>query len=65
MVTGAFLWGMGDGVAQMVPRVSPGNETDDSDETYDFIRTGRAVLFGFALHAPTSHLHFNFLEVSF
>jgi hypothetical protein len=30
--------------------------------TYDWPRTGRAALFGFALHAPTSHVHFNFLE---
>jgi hypothetical protein len=29
---------------------------------YDWPRTGRAALFGFALHAPTSHVHFNFLE---
>ena len=29
---------------------------------YDWARTGRAALFGFAMHAPLSHLHFNFLE---
>lgn len=29
---------------------------------YDLPRTARAVAFGFALHAPLSHLHFNFLE---
>jgi len=31
-------------------------------EQYDYARTGRAAFFGFALHAPTSHVHYNFLE---
>ena len=52
MVTGSFLWGLGDAVAQFS---SGANE-------YDFPRTGRAVFFGFAIHAPSSHVHFNFLE---
>lgn len=59
MVTGCFLWGLGDGVAQVVPAAS--SNTYSSLE-YDWERTGRACLFGFALHAPTSHVHFNFLE---
>jgi protein Mpv17 len=29
---------------------------------YDYMRTARAGFFGCAIHAPTSHLHFNFLE---
>jgi protein Mpv17 len=29
---------------------------------YDYPRTARAVVFGFAIHAPLSHVHFNFLE---
>jgi len=45
---------------------------DDDDEheankkkngfSYDAPRTARAVVFGSFLHAPLSHLHFNFLE---
>jgi hypothetical protein len=60
MITGSILWGVGDAVAQIVPQVSPSNE--EKKESVDFPRTGRAVFFGFALHAPTSHVHFNFLE---
>lgn len=76
MVSGAFLWGLGDVVAQVVPVLAFGDTTNDkSNETdvvattkspllvdYDFARTARAVFFGFAIHAPCSHLHFNFLE---
>jgi len=67
MATGSFLWGVGDAVAQVVPKIVPGNNTDsiadsESNFSYDYNRTGRAVLFGFAIHAPLSHLHFNFLE---
>lgn len=71
MVTGAILWGTGDAVAQIVPQVAFGDDKDGgvSDDkitengiTYDWIRTGRAVTFGFVFHAPTSHVHFNFLE---
>jgi protein Mpv17 len=29
---------------------------------YDWMRTGRAVFFGFVIHAPLSHGHYNFLE---
>ncbi len=63
MVTGAFLWGIGDGVAQAVPRLSPSTKIEEL-EPYDWIRTGRAVIFGFAIHAPLAHFHYNFLEVS-
>lgn len=104
MVTGGFLWGFGDAVAQLMPAVaveaedwsgenntkstanssSQNNADEDqqegpiqlspaappaaqpsltvSKEKYDWPRTMRAVVFGFAIHAPTSHLHFNFLE---
>ena len=58
MVTGAFLWGIGDAVAQFVPNWVAGKPMPD----YDWPRTGRAAFFGFAIHAPLSHLHFNFLE---
>ena len=57
MVTGSFLWGLGDAVGQVVPAVSSSTEIE-----YDFARTGRAAFFGFAIHAPTSHLHYNLLE---
>jgi hypothetical protein len=57
MITGTFLWGIGDAVAQIVP-----NMQTDKPLDYDYIRTFRAAFFGFAVHAPTSHLHFNFLE---
>lgn len=68
MCTGSILWGIGDAVAQIVPHVSASNETSASSSTplpqleYDWPRTGRAVFFGFVIHAPTSHVHFNFLE---
>ena len=58
MVTGCILWSTGDAVAQVVPHWAAGTEVPK----YDLERTGRAALFGFALHAPLSHLHFNFLE---
>lgn len=77
-ITGSILWGVGDVVAQVVPTFfgdDAGNRDDkneeESNETaviekrefhYDVPRTARAVIFGFALHAPLSHLHFNFLE---
>jgi len=64
-ITGSILWGLGDGVAQTVPTFF--QDADDNKPTadsfqYDFPRTARAVFFGFAIHAPLSHLHFNFLE---
>jgi len=33
-----------------------------TDFEYDYPRTARAMFFGFAIHAPLSHMHFNFLE---
>jgi hypothetical protein len=60
MATGSTLWGVGDAVAQLVPHMAGGGSL--VEYTYDYPRTGRAALFGFALHAPTSHVHFNFLE---
>lgn len=63
-ITGSILWGVGDCVAQLVPQVAfeqPEGKTTEG-LTYDWARTGRAVAFGGILHAPTSHLHFNFLE---
>lgn len=69
MVTGSFLWGLGDFVAQIIPtfiRSNNGTEDtntkDDTPFVYDSTRTARAVVFGFAIHAPLSHVHFNFLE---
>jgi len=72
MATGSFLWGLGDSVAQVVPTLLPNDGSTGADASsasssglpfaYDWERTGRAVLFGFALHAPLSHVHFNFLE---
>jgi hypothetical protein len=58
MVTGCILWSTGDAVAQVGPHWAAGTPVPK----YDWERTGRAALFGFALHAPLSHLHFNFLE---
>lgn len=61
MVTGSFLWSLGDAVAQIVPYMA----TKDPNKPafhYDWPRTGRAAFFGFAVHAPASHVHFNFLE---
>jgi hypothetical protein len=59
MVTGCLLWSIGDATAQVIPYVASDNT---KPFVYDLPRTGRAALFGFAVHAPTSHLHFNFLE---
>jgi len=58
MCTGTVLWSTGDAVAQVVPHLAAGTDMPK----YDYARTGRAALFGFAIHAPLSHLHFNFLE---
>lgn len=68
-ITGSILWGFGDIVAQVVPgyfeekddNTADGNTTT-TKKGYDLQRTARAVTFGFVLHAPLSHLHFNFLE---
>lgn len=60
MITGSFLWGIGDAVAQIVPHLASSSGTPMP--AYDWPRTGRAVFFGFAIHAPASHAHFNFLE---
>lgn len=68
-ITGACLWGLGDGVAQVVPTLIE-DETTDGDVAdtkkkefkYNFPRTARAVTFGFVIHAPLSHVHFNLLE---
>ena len=71
MITGCFLWGVGDAVAQLVPQVTTTTTPPPTTTTssllnqplvYDWPRTGRACFFGFAIHAPGSHLHFNFLE---
>jgi hypothetical protein len=60
MVTGGILWGVGDCVAQVVPAMTQIDEAAPFE--YDFVRTGRACFYGFGIHAPLSHLHFNFLE---
>jgi protein Mpv17 len=65
--TGAVLWGIGDVVAQVVPvYFDEGEDSNDNNKKkefhYDVPRTARAITFGFAIHAPLSHLHFNFLE---
>jgi hypothetical protein len=60
MVTGGILWGVGDAVAQGVPAMTPTEGAAPFE--YDMMRTGRACFYGFAIHAPLSHLHFNFLE---
>lgn len=78
MITGSFLWGIGDMVAQIIPQFSSSSSSSTSDNgdeklnttaaavappfTYDYIRTGRAALFGCVIHAPMSHVHYNFLE---
>ena len=61
MVTGSILWSLGDAVAQTVPAAAAGT-FDLATFKYDWMRTGRAFAFGFVLHAPASHAHFNFLE---
>lgn len=60
MVTGGCLWGIGDIVAQSIPHVSS-NSTGGAFQ-WDAARTSRAAFFGLAMHAPTSHVHFNLLE---
>lgn len=39
-----------------------GSASATKEFEYDYARTGRAMIFGFGLHAPLSHAHFNFLE---
>ena len=58
MMTGSFLWSLGDAVAQTVPVYAAGEKL----KKYDYERTGRAAFYGFVIHAPASHLYFNFLE---
>jgi protein Mpv17 len=62
--TGSILWGLGDVVAQVVPSlIFPEERTSaKSDMNLDAARTGRAMFYGFVIHAPLSHLHFNLLE---
>ena len=62
MVTGGLLWSLGDAVAQGVPAMMQTEGPDNGPFEYDIMRTGRAAFYGFAIHAPLSHLHFNFLE---
>lgn len=65
MITGGSLWGIGDVVAQTFPYVSASVSASNSalpPFQWDAARTGRAAFFGCVLHAPTSHVHFNFLE---
>ena len=64
MVTGSILWGLGDMVAQLIPQFSTNDVSSSSSAalTYDYIRTGRAAVFGCFIHAPSSHVHYNFLE---
>ena len=69
-ITGFVLWGIGDFIAQVILATFQYDSVYDSDEgavtkkefQYDFSRTERAMFFGFAIHAPLSHVHFNFLE---
>ena len=66
-VTGSLLWGLGNAVAQIVPTMLEEDKDTSVDiqhaiELYDYPRTARAMFFGFAIHAPLSHVHFNFLE---
>lgn len=60
-ITGSILWGVGDAVAQIVPTLFAEDSVKEEFK-YDVPRTARAVTFGFAIHAPLSHLHYNFLE---
>jgi len=67
MITGSILWGLGDAVGQTVPQLMFGDDaasgtSETQHKPYDYARTGRAVFYGFAIHAPCSHLHYNFLE---
>jgi hypothetical protein len=66
-VTGSILWGLGDFVAQVVPTMMQDTQqqqqqVEKKEFQYDYPRTARAMFFGFGIHAPLSHLHYNFLE---
>eukprot|EP00979_Chaetoceros_neogracilis_P018198 scaffold10556_cov258-Chaetoceros_neogracile.AAC.43 len=69
-VTGCILWGIGDIVGQVVPFIMKKEEGTETtvvslEKNYfecDYPRTARAMFFGFAIHAPLSHVHFNLLE---
>lgn len=63
MITGSFLWSVGDAVAQVIPPLAFGDNDDNTKPfVYDWARTGRCAFYGFVVHAPASHVHFNFLE---
>ena len=38
------------------------NHDNNNGFVYDYPRTARAMFYGFVIHAPLSHAHFNFLE---
>jgi len=38
------------------------SKSTSKELVYDYPRTARAMIFGFAIHAPLSHAHFNLLE---
>jgi len=69
-ITGCILWGIGDIVGQVVPFIMKKEEGTETtvvslEKNYfecDYPRTARAMFFGFAIHAPLSHVHFNLLE---
>jgi protein Mpv17 len=50
----------------MVPTMIQDDDSDGDTKKkefhYDIPRTARAVTFGFAIHAPLSHVHYNLLE---
>ena len=50
----AVLFGLGDVIAQVI--------IGEKDVPYDYMRTGRAWVFGTFILGPLAHWHFNFLE---
>ena len=71
MATGCLLWGIGDVVAQVGPFFTHPPQVKMTDDgtivkgvpfVFDYARLGRAAFFGFAMHAPLAHVHYNFLE---
>jgi len=57
--------GVGDAVAQAIPPLFYGNNDDNEEKIkpmYDYERTARAIIFGSVIHAPSAHVHYNFLE---
>ena len=50
---------------QLIPQFSTIDISLSSALTYDYIRTEHAAVFGCFIHAPLSHVHYNFFAIHY